>query len=46
MYDRKGELWKSWTIGKSHPDAHLPVNKGTGIAIDDAFSLVDVPTKH
>lgn len=46
VYDRKGELWKSWTIGKSHPDAHLPVNKGTGIAIDDAFSMVDVQTKH
>lgn len=46
VYDRKGELWKSWTIGKSHPDAHLPINKGTGIAIDDAFSMVDVQTKH
>ena len=46
VYDRKGELWKSFTIGKSHPDAHLPINKGTGIAIDDAFSMVDVQTKH
>jgi hypothetical protein len=46
IYDRKGELWKSWTIGKSHPDAHLPVNKGTGIAIDDAFSMVDMQAKH
>lgn len=27
VYDRKGELWKSWTIGKAHPDFHLPVNK-------------------
>src|SRR5205085_4686994 len=42
IYDRKGELWKSWTIGKSHPDHHLPVNKGTGIAIDDSFSMVDL----
>eukprot|EP00456_Euglypha_rotunda_P088441 TRINITY_DN9066_c0_g1_i3.p1 TRINITY_DN9066_c0_g1~~TRINITY_DN9066_c0_g1_i3.p1 ORF type:complete len:311 (+),score=86.72 TRINITY_DN9066_c0_g1_i3:109-933(+) len=46
IYDRKGELWKSWTIGKSHPDAHLPVNKGSGIAIDDSFSMVDLQSKH
>ena len=46
IYDRKGELWKSWTIGKSHPDSHLPVNKGTGISIDDAFSMVDMQSKH
>ena len=45
-YDRKGELWKNWTSGKSHPDQHLPVNKGTGIPIDDAFSMVDVQSKH
>lgn len=46
IYDRNGELWKSWTIGKSHPDHHLPINKGTGIAIDDSFSMVDVQAKH
>ncbi|QHS11101.1 DUF1329 domain-containing protein [Sinimarinibacterium sp. NLF-5-8] len=46
IYDRKGELWKSWTIGKSHPDHHLPINKGTGIAIDDSFSIVDVQARH
>jgi hypothetical protein len=46
IYDRKGELWKSWTIGKSHPDYHLPINKGTGIAIDDSFSMVDMQAKH
>jgi Protein of unknown function (DUF1329) len=46
IYDRKGELWKSFTIGKSHPDSHLPINKGTGIAIDDSFSMVDVQSKH
>ena len=46
IYDRKGDLWKSWTIGKSHPDSHLPVNKGTGISIDDAFSMVDMQSKH
>jgi len=46
VYDRKGEIWKTFTIGKSHPDFHLPVNKGTGIAIDDAFSMVDMQSKH
>lgn len=46
IYDRKGELWKTWTIGKSHPDFHLPVNKGSGIAIDDSFSMVDLQSKH
>ncbi len=46
VYDRKGELWKTWTIGKAHPDFHLPVNKGTGVALDDSFSMVDVQAKH
>ena len=46
VYDRKGELWKVWTVGKSHPDHHLPINKGSGIGIDDAFSMVDVQSKH
>jgi hypothetical protein len=46
IYDRKGELWKNFIIGKSHPDHHLPINKGTGISIDDAFSMVDLQSKH
>ncbi|MBC7858825.1 MAG: DUF1329 domain-containing protein [Burkholderiaceae bacterium] len=46
IFDRKGELWKTFTIGKSHPDFHLPKNKGSGVAIDDAFSMVDVQAKH
>ena len=46
IYDRKGEIWKSFTIGKSNPDSHLAVNKGTGISIDDAFSMVDMQSKH
>jgi hypothetical protein len=46
IYDRKGELWKIWSVGKSHADAHLPMNKGSGIGIDDAFSMVDVQAKH
>lgn len=46
IYDRKGDLWKSWTIGQAHPDHHLPKNKGTGVAIDDAFAMVDVQAMH
>lgn len=46
IYDRKGDLWRTFTIGKSNPDSHLPINKGTGIAIDDSFSMVDVQGKH
>lgn len=46
IYDRKGELWKTWAVGKSHSDHHLPMNKGAGIGIDDAFSMVDVQAKH
>jgi hypothetical protein len=46
IYDRKGELWKVWSVGKSHPDHHLPINKGSGIGIDDSFQMVDVQSKH
>ncbi|KJS27407.1 MAG: hypothetical protein VR76_09295, partial [Pseudomonas sp. BRH_c35] len=30
-YDRKGAMWKTFTIGQAHPDHHLPVNKGSGV---------------
>ena len=46
IYDRKGELWKVWSVGKSQPDQHLPMNKGSGIGIDDSFQMVDVQSKH
>ncbi len=46
IYDRKGELWKVFMVGKSHADQHLPVNKGAGIGIDDAFAMVDLQSKH
>jgi hypothetical protein len=46
IYDRKGELWKVFMVGKSQADQHLPVNKGAGIGIDDAFSMVDLQSKH
>jgi hypothetical protein len=46
IYDHKGELWKIWSVGKSQTDHHLPLNKGSGIGIDDAFSMVDIQAKH
>ena len=45
-YDRKGSLWKTFTIGQAHPDHHLPKNKGTGVSIDDSFSMIDVQASH
>lgn len=46
IYDRKGDLWKSWMIGQAHPDHHMEKNKGTGVAIDDSFSMLDVQAGH
>lgn len=45
-YDRKGEMWKNQIIGKSHADSHLPINKGTGVSVDDLSSMVDMQAKH
>ncbi|MCG8502990.1 MAG: DUF1329 domain-containing protein [Sphingomonadales bacterium] len=46
IYDRKGDLWKSWTIGQAHPENHDDVNAGSGVAIDDSFSMIDVQAQH
>jgi len=46
VYDRKGEMWKNWVIGQAHPDHHLPINKGTGVSIDDAFTMIDSQAQH
>lgn len=46
IYDRKGELWKSWFICQAHPDHHLAKNKGSGVSIDDCFGMMDVQAQH
>lgn len=46
IYDRKGELWKVFVIGKAHPDFHLPINRGTGSNIDDGPMVIDVQRDH
>jgi len=45
-YDRAGKLWKSFSIGMSMPEYHLPLNKNSGIAIYDSFSMVDMQSQH
>lgn len=46
IYDRKGELWKTFIIGQAHPDHHLPINKGSGVSLDDSFMMLDVQGAH
>lgn len=46
IYDRKGDLWKSWTIGQARPEAHDDINQTSGVSVDDSFSMVDVQAKH
>lgn len=46
IYDRSGKLWKSFLIGQAHPDHHLPINKGSGVSIDDSFVMLDVQAGH
>lgn len=46
IYDRKGDLWKSWFICQAHPDHHHPDNVGSGVAIDNCFGMMDVQAQH
>ena len=46
VYDRKGDVWKSFIIGQAHPDRHLAKNKGSGVSIDDSFMSMDVQAGH
>lgn len=45
-YDRKGDMWKWFPIGKAHSDHHLPINKGKGVALDDYAVLIDIQANH
>ena len=45
-FDRKGELWKSFTICQAYPDTHMAKNKGTGVSIDDCFMMQDLQAGH
>jgi len=46
QFDRKGDFWKTFTICQAHPEHHHPTNKGSGVSIDDCFSMVDVQAQH
>ncbi len=46
VYDRRGEMWKWFPIGKTHSDNHLPANKGRGVALDDFAVLLDIQAEH
>ncbi|MBL1141125.1 MAG: DUF1329 domain-containing protein [Proteobacteria bacterium] len=45
-YDKKGDLWKWFPIGKTHSSNHIDRNKGKGVALDDYAVLVDVQAMH
>ncbi len=46
IFDRRGTLWKTAILAKSHPDHHLPVNRGSGSPISDAGAMIDVQAQH
>jgi hypothetical protein len=45
-YDRSGKLWKTFLIGKTDADHQLAVNKGSGVSIDDSFTMIDMQAGH
>ncbi|MCC7411541.1 MAG: DUF1329 domain-containing protein [Gammaproteobacteria bacterium] len=46
MFDRKGDLWRSFTICQAQPDYHHASNKGSGVSIDDCFMMMNVQQEH
>ncbi|MBI4694839.1 MAG: DUF1329 domain-containing protein [Gammaproteobacteria bacterium] len=46
LYDRAGVLWKILLGGISHPDSHMPENRGTGVPMFDSSSAIDLQNKH
>ena len=46
VYDKAGVLWKMGMVGLAHPDYHLPENKGSGVAILDTASQIDLQNMH
>lgn len=46
IYDRANKLWKSWTIGHTSTESHLPSNKGKFAAIYDSFGMYDLQNQR
>lgn len=46
LYDRAGVLWKFLMAGLGHPDHHMAENVGSGVALFDSSSAIDVQNMH
>lgn len=46
ILDRKNDVWKHQTICKAHPESHHPVNKGSGVPVEDCAVTLDVQAGH
>jgi len=46
IYDRKGSLWKRWSVSFTDSAYHHPANKNAGIAIYTSASMVDMQVQH
>ena len=46
LYDNTGKLWKFAVAGYSHPDHHLPQNRGSYVPILDAVTMIDLQARH
>ena len=46
VYDRAGVLWKFLMAGLAHPDYHLEQNAGSGVALLDTSTVVDIQNMH
>lgn len=46
MYDRKGDLWKRWSVAFSDSAYHAPANKNAGIALYTSASMFDAQAQH
>lgn len=46
IYDKKGELWKRWTVGFSDSAYHAPANKNAGLALYSTAAMTDVQSNH
>ncbi len=46
VFDNKGDPWKYFPICKTNPEAHLPGNKGSGVAVEDCAVFYDEQADH
>ncbi|MCX7171605.1 MAG: DUF1329 domain-containing protein [Proteobacteria bacterium] len=46
IYDKKGELWKRWTVGFSDSAYHASANKNAGMVVYSTAAMTDVQSNH